>query len=468
MKKRLSIVLAFAMAVSMMCGCKVADTAQSASGQTSATKEGGTKASENKETEKEQQASEQPGEKVHLKWAVKASEAGRAEFEEMAAMAEEACNVDIEIIALPDPGAGEANKLLISLMAGDEFDIVEDAYSNMKQFYEAGVIEELGPLAEAAGYDVEKIFGDYPAAFDGKIYGLPAYVDKAITIYNKDVFDQAGVSYPEADDWTWEKFIEIGKKLTDEKAGIYGAYNPDWVHYNYMYAMQKGFSHYKEDGSSNYDDPLFKESVKWYYDLGNTEKIQPSYLVQKSKQMPVDYFTTGRVGMSVCGGWTTNWIIDKEKYPRDWKAGVLPMPHPEGEDPSVSVVVSNVWIPATSKNKEKAFDVVKLFAEKQYTLGYGRIPARIDLTDDEIQDYIRDQILPALEPDGITVEDIQAMWFDPDVNIFDEKPVGTASTEIKNIIVDECGLYGIGEQSLDDTVAHIKTKADAAIETASK
>ena len=140
MKKRLSIVLAFAMAVSMMGGCKGADTAQSASGQTSATKEGGTKASENKETEKEQQASEQPGEKVHLKWAVKASEAGRAEFEEMAAMAEEACNVDIEIIALPDPGAGEANKLLISLMAGDEFDIVEDAYSNMKQFYEAGVI----------------------------------------------------------------------------------------------------------------------------------------------------------------------------------------------------------------------------------------------------------------------------------------------------------------------------------------
>ena len=302
MKKKLSFVLALAMAASVMGGCKGANTAQSASDSSLAAKEEGKESSENEESKNEQPASEQSGEKVHLKWAVKASEAGRAEFEEMAAMAEEACNVDIEIIALPDPGAGEANKLLISLMAGDEFDIVEDAYSNMKQFYEAGVIEELGPLAEAAGYDIEKIFGDYPASFDGKVYGLPAYVDKAITIYNKDVFDQAGVSYPEAKDWTWEKFIEIGKKLTDEKAGIYGAYNPDWVHYNYMYAMQKGFSHYKEDGTSNYDDPLFKESVKWYYDLGNTEKIQPSYLVQKSKQMPVDYFTTGKVGMSVCGG----------------------------------------------------------------------------------------------------------------------------------------------------------------------
>lgn len=251
-------------------------------------------------------------ETVHLKWAVKASEAGRAEFEEMAELAEKECGVEIEIVALPDPEAGEANKLLISLMAGDEFDIVEDAYSNMKQFHEAGVIEDMGALAENAGYDIETIFGDYPAKFDDKVYGLPAYVDKALTIYNKDLFDKANIPYPTAEDWTWEKFIEIGKKLTDETNGIYGAYNPDWVHYNYMYAMQKGFEHYKEDGTSNYDDPLFKESVEWYYGLGNTEKIQPSYLVQKSKQMPVDYFTTGKVGMSVCGGWTTNWLIDKE------------------------------------------------------------------------------------------------------------------------------------------------------------
>ncbi len=289
-----------------------------------------------------------------------------------------------------------------------------------------------------------------------------------IALEYSDLFDKANIPYPTAEDWTWEKFIEIGKQLTDEANGIYGAYNPDWVHYNYMYAMQKGFEHYKEDGTSNYDDPLFKESVEWYYGLGNVEKIQPSYLVQKSKQMPVDYFTTGKVGMSVCGGWTTNWLIDKEKYPRDWKAGVLPMPHPEGEEKSVSVVVSNVWIPTTSKNKEKAFEVAKLFAENQYTLGYGRIPARVDLTDEEIQNYIKEQILPTLEADGITVEDIQEMWFDPDVKIFDEKPVGDASTDIKNIIVDECGLYGIGEQSLDDTVSHIKEKADAAIAAAKK
>ena len=47
------------------------------------------------------------------------------------------------------------------------------------------------------------------------------------------------------------------------------------------------------------------------------------------------------------------------------------------------------------------FEVVKLFAEKQYTLGYSRIPARIDLSDDEIQTYIKNELLPPLQADGI-------------------------------------------------------------------
>ena len=377
--------------------------------------------------------------------------------------------IDVELL---DIQSDEYNNKLTVLLAGNESDpdviMIKDADTQISM-REKGQILDLTSYISRDGVDLSIYNGAADQLqMDGKQYTLPFRQDWYVLFYNKDLFDKANIPYPTAEDWTWEKFIEIGKKLTDETNGIYGAYNPDWVHYNYMYAMQKGFEHYKEDGTSNYDDPLFKESVEWYYGLGNTEKIQPSYLVQKSKQMPVDYFTTGKVGMSVCGGWTTNWLIDKEKYPRDWKAGVLPMPHPEGEEKSVSVVVSNVWIPTTSKNKEKAFEVAKLFAENQYTLGYGRIPARVDLTDEEIQSYIKEQILPTLEDDGITVEDIQKMWFDPNVDIFDEKPVGDASTDIKNIIVDECGLYGIGEQSLDDTVSHIKQKADEAIKAAKK
>ena len=182
--------------------------------------------------------------------------------------------------------------------------------------------------------------------------------------------------------------------------------------------------------------------------------------------MPLEYFTSGNVGMSVAGGWTSVWLTDMEKYPRTWKAGVLPMPYPEGYPKSTSVVVSSFWVPETSTQKELAFKCAALFAENMYKMGSGRIPARVDLTQEEIDSYIENDLLNAFAFDGITVDEIRAMWFDPEVKIFDEKVTGPAAAEINKIFMTEGGLYGIGEQDLDTTMMNIKEKADKAIANA--
>ncbi len=401
-----------------------------------------------------------------LRWAIQASQEGSLEYQNLIDLAAEN-GIMVETVALPDPVAGEADKRLIDLMGGESFDLILTPYANIIPYYNGGVLEPMDELAEQAGYDIEATFGDYPAKFDGQTYGLPAFVDTAITIYNKDIFDDAGVPYPTAENWTWEEFIGVGSQLTNEDEGIYGAFNPIWAHYNYMYAMQKGAEHFKEDGTSNYDDPLFKESMEFYYGLGNVENVNPSYLVQESKQMPIDYFTTGNVGMSVAGGWTIGWLTDTEKYPRDWKAGLLPMPYPEGESPSTSVVTSSYYIPSTSNQKELAFECAVLFSENQYLMGEGRVPARVDLSDEEIDTYIEDVLAPMLVDDGITVEDIKNAWFNPEIVPFPEKVVGSASGDINAIFMEEGGLYGIGEQDIDTTMANIKERADKAIEDTS-
>lgn len=403
-----------------------------------------------------------PAQTAPLKWAIKASEAGRQEIQNLLDLAKEN-GIDVETVVLPDPVAGEADKMLVSLMGGESFDLMLAPLANAIPFYNAGVLAPLDDLAKDAGYDMTKTFGEYPAKYDGVTYGVPAFVDTAITLYNKDLFDAANVPYPTAENWTWEEFIKVGKQLTNEAEGIYGAYNPLWAHYNYMWAIQKGAEHYKADGTSNYDDPLFKESMKFYYDLGNEEHVNPEFLIQKSKQMPVDYFTSGKVGMSVAGGWTTVWLTDTAKYPRDWKAGMLPMPYPEGEEPSTSVVVSNFFVPETSTQKELAFKCATLFAENMYLMGGGRVPARVDLTDEEIDSYIENELAASFAADGITVEDIKNAWFNPNVKPFAEKVVGPAAADINKAFVEEGGLYGIGEQDLDTTMANIKARADKAI-----
>ena len=59
-----------------------------------------------------------------------------------------------------------------------------------------------------------------------KIVGVPALVDNLALVYNKKLFDQAGMSYP-TPDWTWDDFRAAAKRLTDPSAKQFG-----WAYVN--------------------------------------------------------------------------------------------------------------------------------------------------------------------------------------------------------------------------------------------
>lgn len=457
MKKMISLILVLMMVTSLFAGCsKEAKNEVNADGEAK---------TETTKTDKTSDSSdgEESNDVVTVKMAIDPAGAEGAEIKAIKKLLADH-GIELELVIVPLPEDGEADKLLINLMAGDSFDLIYSAESNMKPFYNAGVMENMDVLAKEYNYDLDQVFGDYQMDIDGVTYAAPAFVDIAMTMYNKDLFDKNGIDYPDANGWTWEKYVEIGKKITDEENGNYGSFMPDWVHYNYMYAMQKGASHYKEDGTANYDDPVFKEALEFYYGLGNVEKIQPDFLTHKSKQLPIDLFMTGNVGMYVIGGWATVFLNDADNYPRDWRAGITVMPSPEGYEKSTSTVVGGYWVPTTSTNKEAAFKAATLLAEKQYTLGFGRIPARIDLSDEEVGNYIENNLLKAFpESDGITVEDIKNVWFNTEIKPFTEKVMGPGSVGINNAFVEEGELYAITGQDIDVTMKNIQKKANKAI-----
>ncbi len=401
------------------------------------------------------------------------------EVVDLVKMVEDKTGIKIEFTIIPSAAQGEVDKTLVALQAGDPIDLIYGTTPGLKKFYNAGVLEPLDELAAADGYDMQSIYGEnLPIYNDGKVYGLPAFNDIWVTFYNKKVFDEKGVAYPDPNGWTWEKYIETAQKLTDpESEGmLWGSLMNPYDNYNYMYALQKGAVPYKEDGTANFDDPLFAESMKWYYSLGNEYKIQPDITSLLAKVYPWNaYASTGkadengvyanpRFGMHVIGGWVASMLTNTDKYPRDWECGIAPMPYPEGEEPSTLAITGCYAIPATSKNKEAAFQVLKCIAENQYTLGYGRVPARKDLTDEEIMSYINEAMVPTYEAtDHITADMFKAAWFDPTRKILSEKIVGTADGTISQIWTEEAQLYGQGQQSLEDTMAHIQERSNRAI-----
>ena len=93
-----------------------------------------------------------------------------------------------------------------------------------------------GLLAEISGVDVSGLNETALGAFnvDGKQYGLPESFSNVVLIYNKDLFDQAGVAYP-TDDWTQDDLQSAAEKIRALGDDIYGIWQP--ITYNEFFKV---------------------------------------------------------------------------------------------------------------------------------------------------------------------------------------------------------------------------------------
>jgi multiple sugar transport system substrate-binding protein len=83
-----------------------------------------------------------------------------------------------------------------------------------------GVLENLDPYIQKSGYDLNDYWGGLleSAKYQGSVYGLPRDNEVNILYYNKDLFDKAGVKYPD-ETWKWSDLLAAAEKLTVKDAG---------------------------------------------------------------------------------------------------------------------------------------------------------------------------------------------------------------------------------------------------------
>ncbi len=61
------------------------------------------------------------------------------------------------------------------------------------------------------------------ATYEEKLFGVPWIANPLMIYYNKDLFDDAGVTYPDPEaDWTWQEFLETAKQLTKDQQDSLG------------------------------------------------------------------------------------------------------------------------------------------------------------------------------------------------------------------------------------------------------
>jgi multiple sugar transport system substrate-binding protein len=125
------------------------------------------------------------------------------------------------------PGAPTTDDLLTKLsagFAGGSYPDISYAFGNW-----AGDLGASGRTQDLTSYVADPSFGwnEMPAAArqvataNGKVIGIPALVDNLALIYNKKLFDAAGMAYP-TDQWSWDDFRAAAKKLTNTATKTYG------------------------------------------------------------------------------------------------------------------------------------------------------------------------------------------------------------------------------------------------------
>ncbi|MFC8846524.1 MULTISPECIES: ABC transporter substrate-binding protein [unclassified Micromonospora] len=168
-------------------------------------------------------------------------------------------------------------KLQTAMAGGTAPDTFEVNYENFVTYARSGALRALDDVAKAdKDYDASRIYPKALAAFqqDGKQYALPSTFSNVVLLYNKKLFDEAGVAYPTAD-WTWADEKAAAAKLTDKAKGVYGDYQPLSFHEFYKALAQSGGSFFSADGKqATFNDAKGLEAANWL--LGKPGTVQPT------------------------------------------------------------------------------------------------------------------------------------------------------------------------------------------------
>ena len=116
---------------------------------------------------------------------------------------------------------GVYQKFLVELAGGAPPDVVYMNDTAYPDLVGRGAFHPLNPfISEDSTFSLDDFRPEALkfCTFDENLYFLPPTSGTIIIYYNRDLFDEAGIPYPEPG-WTWEEFREICKKLTVDKNG---------------------------------------------------------------------------------------------------------------------------------------------------------------------------------------------------------------------------------------------------------
>jgi multiple sugar transport system substrate-binding protein len=240
---------------------------------------------------------------------------------------------DIQVKTLFVNNDKALQKMTVALQGGKQPDISYQFGSSLSQIATASKLVDLTEYSKQPAVNWNDFIAGAREAVtsQGKVLGVPALIDNLAVVYNKKMFDQAGVAYPNAN-WTWDDFRAAAKKLTDSSKKQFGFSYP-------MDASEDSVWHYDpllwQNGGSILTDDLKKaafnspEGVRALETLTRMAVDDKSVFLDMQNSPYTGLFNSGKIGMLITGPW------DLASFP-DVAYGVAPLPGVNGDHQTIA------------------------------------------------------------------------------------------------------------------------------------
>lgn len=386
-------------------------------------------------------------------WHNSNNEPGRGYYEQVAQDFEaEHPGIDVEVSAMAHEDM--VDKLEAAFQSGDVPDVyMERGGGELADHVEAGLVRD---LSDDAAEEIEKVGGNVAGwQVDGQTYALPFSVGVVGFWYNRDLFDQAGITEPPT---TMDELYDVIDQLeASDITPISVGAGDKWpaAHYWYYTALRECPQDVLEGAvtSLDFSDPCFVEAGEALQELVAAEPFNAGFLTtpaQEGATSASGLLATGKVAMELAGHWepgVMQGLTDSGEGLGE-KTGWFAFPEISGGDgdPAAQLGGGDAWAVAETAPDE-AVDLVRMLLSDEVQTGFAENDMGLP-TNPAAGDAVSD---PALA-DLLAVRDES-----PYIQLYFDTAFGTSVGGAMN---DEIALLFADQASPEDIVTATQQAAD--------
>jgi multiple sugar transport system substrate-binding protein len=355
--------------------------------------------------------------------------------------------IELELIEAPTEEYPE--KVAIMLAGGTDIDVffLKDQSMFARELEKDNLLP-LDDLINQNAFDISVYGGAIEQlTVDDQIWGLPYRNDTWILIYNKDLFDAAGVSYP-TNDMTWTEYREVAREMTSGSGNeqIWGTYIHTW---SSLYRLPAQ-ADLEEGDICTADYSQLRRAFQLISDIQLVDHSAQDYATNRALGSHyTGMFWSGNVAMFYMGTWNLGQNVNAIREGNmDFDWGIAQVPQWEGKRDACLGLVTGASINSNSDSPELAFDLLEYICGEPGATAlasHGTVPAL--MTDQVAEAFSAIPELPDNVGEGLIVDRVIPEW-----------PLNELAGPLSPVFEEVVSLMATGEITVDEAIEMLEER----------